>query len=239
MNYTVIFAGGVGARMGSAVPKQFLEVGGKPIIIHTVEHFDRHPEIDGIVIVSKEEYIGLCRDLVRQFQIHKVLDVIPGGETGQMSIFNGLDYLYTHVSKAPDEDVALMHDGVRPLIDEKLITDSIRCARENGNSIAVAKAIETVIRVDAEGIVLDAVDRSECRNAKAPQCFMLGEIWRTHKRAQRDGHYNMIDSATLMSSYGTRLFTVDCKQENIKVTTPNDYYMFKAIYEARENEEVL
>ena len=235
MNYTVIFAGGIGSRMGSSIPKQFLEVAGKPIIIHTIEKFAEHPEIDGIVVVSKEEYIDYCRDLISKYNIGKIFDVIAGGETGQQTIFHGLDYLYNNVSHDPKKDIVLIHDGVRPLINGKLITESIKCTKKNGNSIAAAKAIETVIRVNDEGKMKETVDREKCRNAKAPQCFFLEDIINCHHRAIADGRENMIDSATLMSVYGYTLYTTECGQENIKITTPIDYYMFKGMYENSED----
>ena len=232
MNYVVIFAGGVGSRMGNPTPKQFLKVDNKPIIIHVVEKFSNHPLIDGIVVVSKEEYINYCRELSEEYHTVKVLDVVAGGKNGQESIYNGVNAIYQNFSKNPKEDIVLIHDGVRPVITEQLITDSIRSVLKYGNSIAVSKAIETVIRVDEEGTVVDTVDRSECRNAKAPQCFILEDLWQTHQRAIKEGVLDTIDSATLMSRYGVTLHTVECEPENIKITTPNDYYMFQALYHA-------
>ncbi len=239
MVFVVIFAGGVGSRMGSEIPKQFLKVDEKPILIHVVEKFNSHPLVDGIVVVSKKEYINYSRDLCNEYGLNKVLSVIEGGDTGQGSIRNGIYVVAEHFSNDPDNDIVIIHDGVRPLITEQLITDNIACAKKYGNSISVSKAIETVIRVDENGMVLDVVDRSMCRNAKAPQCFRLSDIWNTHKKAEEDGINNAIDSATLMSSYGTKLYTVETDYENIKITTPNDYYMFKAVYEAKkENRNV-
>ena len=231
MNYVVIFAGGVGSRMDSSIPKQFLKVAGKPIIIHVLEVFSTHPEIDGIVVVSKKEYIEECKEYINTFDISKVIDVIEGGFTGQESIRNGVIYINDRISNNSSEDVVLIHDGVRPLIDHKLISDSIKCTKENGNSIAASSAIETVITVDVEGRLKEIVDRSKCRNAKAPQCFILKDIYEAHKKAMSEGINNMIDSAMLMSSYGYKLFTTECGPENIKITTPNDYYMFKGMYE--------
>lgn len=239
MNYAVIFAGGIGSRMGSPVPKQFLEVDGKPILIHVVEKFSAHPEIDGIVIASKAEYIDYCGELVQRSGLEKVKRVIAGGATGQETIYRGLREVAQKLSRDPARDIVLVHDGVRPLIDAKLISDSIACAAANGNSIAVSRAIETVIRVDGDGMVTGTVDRSECCNAKAPQCFVLGDLLSVHERARADGIYNAIDCATLMSQYGHRLYTTLCSPENIKITTPGDYYMFKAIYEAKQRGEHL
>lgn len=232
MNYALIFAGGVGSRMGSNIPKQFLRVDHKPIIIHVIEKFSAHEDIDGIVVVCKQDYITECESYIKEFNIHKVLAVIAGGNTGQASICCGINYLKETVSRHPEQDIVLVHDGVRPLIDHDLLTRSIQCVKQNGNSIAVSPAIETVIRIDAQGHIIDTVDRSQCRNAKAPQCFFLADIWAVHQQALQDG-VTTIDSATLMSHYGHQLYTTDCKAENIKITTPNDYYMFKGMYEAR------
>ena len=232
MNYVVIFAGGVGMRMGSSVPKQFLEVDHKPILIHTIEKFSRHNSINGIVVVCKQEYIGFCEECLNKFKIDKILHVVSGGENGQDSIFKGLDYLIKNISDSKD-DIVLIHDGVRPAITDLLITKSIDCAKKNGNSIAVSKAIETVIKIDGDGNIEETLNRTVCRNAKAPQCFNLSEIWKTHLKARRNGYNEMmVDSASLMSSYGYTLHTIECGPENIKITTPNDFYMFKAIYEA-------
>ena len=231
MNYALIFAGGIGSRMGSKIPKQFLKVDKKPIIIHVMEKFSTHNLIDGLIVVCKKEYIETCKAFVNKFRVRKVIDVISGGETGQESIGKGIRYLIENVSVTPEQDIVLIHDGVRPLIDHDLITRSIRCTQENGNSIAVSPAIETVIRVDSNGHIVETVDRSCCRNAKAPQCFILATIWSVHKRAAQEGR-TMIDSATLMSYYGHQLFITECSPDNIKITTPNDYYMFKGMYEA-------
>ena len=231
MNYVVIFAGGIGKRMGNETPKQFLKVGGKPIIIHVLEKYSNHPEIDGIIVVCKENLIPECRDYIDTFHVSKVLDVIPGGETGQISIQKGIFFLAEQISTDIKNDIVLIHDGVRPLIDADLISRSIRCTMENGNSIAVSYAIETVITVDDSGQIAQIIDRSKCRNAKAPQCFVLEDIRKAHQNAIHDGISDMIDSAMLMSYYGYRLFTTECDVKNIKITTPNDYYMFKGMYE--------
>ena len=235
MNYALIFAGGTGSRMGGPVPKQFLEVDNKPIIIHTVEVFNNTEAIDGIVIVCVKEYIDYCRKLAEKFNINKLIDIIPGGATGQKSIFEGLKYIYSRVSKKPKKDTVLINDGVRPIIDEELIKKNIECTEKNGNCVSVAKAIETIITVDDIGQMNNTIDRSRCRYAKAPQTFILEDIYKTHLKAINDGEENIIDSATLMSMYGHKLYTVECKNENIKITTPIDYYMFKAIYEAEKN----
>ncbi len=235
--YVVIFAGGIGSRMGSDIPKQFLKVDNKEIIIHTLEKFDSHPLVDAIVVVSKREYVEFCKQIIIANGIKKVCEITSGGETGQESIYNGLAALKNIGSK--DDDIVIIHDGVRPVITEQLITDSIECTEKNGNSIATSRAIETVIRVDKTGNVISTVDRSECRNAKAPQCFLFGDIWDAHNRALVDGINTMIDSATLMSHYGFQLHTTECSANNIKITTPVDYYLFKALNDVLKSNHTL
>lgn len=231
-SYALIFAGGSGARMGSDLPKQFLEVDNKAIIIHTIEKFENNPNIEGIIIVCKEDYISYCKELIKKFNFKKVFDVIEGGKTGQESIFNGLNYLYKNKSK---EAIVLIHDGVRPVIDDDLINSCIECTNKNGNAISASKAIETIIKIDtSSNQILETVDRNSCRYAKAPQSFYLKDIYKAHLKAIEEKKDNIIDSATMMSIYGHKLYTVETKAENIKITTPNDYYMFKALYESKK-----
>ena len=232
MNYAVIFAGGVGKRMGTEIPKQFLSVNEKPIIVYTIEHFSKCDRIDGIVVVCLSDYINVCNELVVKYRLDKVLSVIEGGSTSQESTFNGLEYLKNNID-INDNDIVLIHDGVRPLIDEKLIVDNIDCVIKNGNCITAAKAIETIVKIDNNNSVSNIIDRSSCRYARAPQSFYLNDIYKLHSQAISDKKQNLaIDSATLMNMYGHKLYTVECSQENIKITTLNDYYMFKGMVES-------
>lgn len=233
----LIFAGGSGSRMRTTTkPKQFLELHGKPIIIHTIEHFENHSMIDQIIVVCIEGWIDYLEHLLSKFQIKKVVKIVPGGETGQLSIFNGLSVLSENIQP---EDIILIHDGVRPLIDETIITDNIECVRKNRTAITVKPVIETVIQVDDTNAITNVVDRDSCQTAVAPQSFYLSDIYSLHLRAQADGLTNMTDSATLVRHYGVDLFTVMGGAENIKITTPSDFYIFRAIYEARENQQIF
>jgi len=238
MNFTLIFAGGTGTRMHTRTkPKQFLELNGKPIIIHTIEHFENHPDVDKIVVVCVKEWIEYLNELLEKFRIKKVAAVIPGGKTGQESIFSGLIYIDENLSRNRERDLVLVHDGVRPLIGEALISRNIECASANGNAITISPVIETVIRVNDKDEIIDTIDREKCRNAKAPQTFRLGDIVDCHKKA-REQEKAFIDCATMMAGYGYRLYTVPCGTENIKITTPADFYIFRAICEARENSQI-
>lgn len=237
MNIAVIFAGGVGSRMNTKDrPKQFLLVHGKPIIVHTIELFEHHNEIDGIIVVCVEDWIDYMEEMKYRFRLDKIGRIVKGGETGQMSIYNGLktaEEIY-----GTDDNIVLIHDGVRPLITEKLISDNIRCVREHGSAITCSPAKETVALVDGENGIDEIVPRNRSRIAKAPQSFYLKDIIQAQEKSIADGHRDMIDSCTLMRYYGNKLYAVEGSSENIKITTPDDFYTFRAIYDARENEQL-
>lgn len=233
MNYAVIFAGGVGTRMNSrAKPKQFLEIHGKPIIIHTIEHFESHPEIDAICVVCVADWLTYMEALLQRFGIKKVRCVVPGGDTALDSQFNGLKALAANA-----DDVVLIHDGVRPLIDQKIITDCIASVRQFGSAITVAPAIETIVQQNSKQMITNTYPRSECMLARAPQCFRYGDIVSIHEQAQLDGQA-FIDSVSMMLAYGHTVHTIEGPAENIKVTTPSDFYICRALLDARENSQI-
>lgn len=237
MNIAVIFAGGVGSRMHSKDrPKQFLEMYNKPIIIHTLEFFEKHSEIDAIVVVCVEDWIPYFETLLYKFRIEKVKKVVSGGETGQLSIYNGLKAA-KELSK-DDKTIVLIHDGVRPLISEKLITDNIEAVKKFGNSITSGVVKETIVEIDDNSDILLVPDRAHSRVAKAPQCFYLDEILTSHNRALGEGITDFVDSCTMMQYYGYKLHMTDGPYENIKITTPDDFYTMRAILEAKENAQI-
>ncbi len=238
MNIAVIFAGGSGNRMHSkSRPKQFLDYNGKPIIIYTLELFDNHPLIDSIVVVCIESWIPFLNKMLKKFEINKVEAVVPGGSTGQESIFNGLVEA-ERCSQNDSETVVLIHDGVRPLITEETITDNVKMVREKGNCITCIPATETFI-VKKEGGELEIPSRANSLIARAPQSFYLRDIISVHRRAMNESRNDFIDSCTMMSYYGYRMNTIIGPMENIKITTPTDYFIFKAMVEIHENQQIF
>ena len=237
MNIAVIFAGGSGNRMHTkSKPKQFLEYNGKPIIIYTLELFDNHPMIDGIVVVCIEDWIPFLRKMLNKFEISKVSRVVKGGSTGQESIYNGLN-----AAKQCHDDsdtIVLIHDGVRPLITEDTITDCINTVREKGNCITCIPATETFIVKQNDGS-LEIPSRANSLIARAPQCFYLSDILEAHIKAIKEGRNDFIDSCTMMSYYGHRMHTIIGPMENIKITTPTDFFVFKAMVEVHENQQIF
>ena len=235
-NYVVIFAGGTGQRMNSvSVPKQFLVVHGKPIIVHTIEKFQNCEKVDGIVVVSLESYKDYIYELKNKYGLTKIVDVVSGGESGQLSIYNGLVAL-EKISKS-DNDIVLIHDGVRPIIDNDTIIRNIDCVEKNGSAITVAKSAETVLIANDINIE-NVVDRSKCYLGRAPQGFIYKEIMANHKKALKEGITNFIDSAMLMKHYNKELFMIDGPANNIKITTSMDFFMFKAYLDALENDQI-
>lgn len=237
MNIGVIFAGGVGSRMRSKEkPKQFLEIYGKPIIVHTIEHFEANEEIDAVVVVCVEEWISHFYKLVKEYHLNKVKMVVSGGETGQLSIYAGLKAA-KQVAGGQDA-IVLIHDGVRPLINSQLLSKNISCVKEYNSAITSAIVKETIAEIDDEGNVKSIPSRKHSRVAKAPQSFWLKDILAMHERALQEGITDFIDSCTMMSHYGFPLYMLDGPYENIKITTPDDFYTMRAILEAKENEQI-
>ena len=238
VNIAVIFAGGIGSRMRSkGTPKQFLEVYGKPILIYTLEKFENNENVDSIVIACVKEWIDYCWKIVRKFNISKVKSIVAGGENGQESIYNGLKAA-KEISQS-EKDIVLIHDGVRPLIDDILINDNIKSVKKYGSAITCVESKETVALIDDNSEIKGTTDRAHTRIARAPQSFYLRDILDVHNRAIKDGNINSTDSCTLMSLYKKQLYVVEGKSENIKITTPDDYYIFKAILQAKENSEIF
>lgn len=237
MNIAIIFAGGTGQRMNSKTkPKQFLELHGKPILVYTLEQFQRHKKIDKIVVVILKQWKNYTKEIIEKYNISKVCAIVEGGKTGQESIYNG-------IAKArelfQENDVVLIHDGVRPLIDEDTISKAIDMVKKKGSAITVAPAIETIVLKSDLGVIDEIVPRDKCQLAKAPQCFMLKDLYKAHQLAICDGKKDFIDSASLMRYYGYSLYSIEGKPENIKITTPSDFYIFRAIIDARENSQIF
>ncbi len=235
-NIAVIFAGGTGKRMQTvSKPKQFLELNGKPVIIYTLELFDNHREIDGIVVVCLKDWIPFLEKQLKKYEISKVGAIVPGGETGQESIYHGL-------VAARDcyglECNVLIHDGVRPLITERTITENIEAVNKYGTCITCVPATETFVVRQKDG-TLQIPSRADSLIARAPQTFRLPAILSAHDEANRLGKKDFIDSCTMMSHFGYTIHTIIGPTENIKITTPTDFFIFRAMVEVHENQQIF
>jgi 2-C-methyl-D-erythritol 4-phosphate cytidylyltransferase len=236
VNVAVIFAGGIGTRMNSrALPKQFLEINGKPIIVHTLEHFEAHPDIDAIAVVIVADYRDQLTRLLTRYEIGKVRWVIDGGDTGQVSRHRGLRAV---ARDCPEDTVVLIHDGVRPLINAQLISDNIASVQTHGSGVTCTKVSETVT-VSEEDHIDAVIPRDHLYAAQAPQSFRLGEILALYDRAVAEGEYNTIDSCSLMHRYGMKIRRVDGPRSNIKITTAEDFYLCRTFFEIIENRQIV
>lgn len=237
VNVAIVFAGGTGQRMrNTAMPKQFLKLYGKPIIIYTLEIFQSHPDIDAIIVPCVAGWQERLQIMADQFGITKLLKIVPGGKTSQESKLFALQAL-KNICK-PD-DIVLMHDAVRPLITAKTIDDNLECVKKFGNAITVDPFTETGIVSEDGETVADTIERQKLYIAKAPQSFYYGEALAAHEAAQSMPETTTIDTCTIMTALGKDLHFVPCECSNIKITTPEDYYIFKTIYDLRESEAVL
>ncbi|MEW2520862.1 IspD/TarI family cytidylyltransferase [Actinacidiphila alni] len=236
MNVAMLFAGGIGSRMNSrALPKQFLEIHGKPIIIHTLERFETHPEIDAIAIAMLPEYREYMEKLLKRYEIQKVRWIVDGGRTGQESRHNALRSV---AADCPDDTVVLIHDGVRPLIDAQLISANIAMVHEHGSAITCTKFNETVVS-SARDHIDDVIPRDNIYAAQAPQSFHLGEILALYDRAVAEDEHDTIDSCSLMHRYGHKIYRVVGPRSNIKITTAEDFYLCRTFFEIIENQQIV
>ena len=217
-------------------PKQFLEVHGKPIIIYTLEIFDRHPEIDDIIIPCVAGWESYLEDLIEKFRIKKVRKVLTGGKDTQESKMNALRYLKTY---AADDDIVLLHDAVRPLVTAKLISDNIAAVRRFGSAITVVPFTETGIVSENGAETSKTIIRNTMYIAKAPQSFYFRDVWDAHSAGESMPYTITIDTCSLMTELGKTLHMVPCETTNIKITTPEDYYIFKALVDLRESNDVF
>lgn len=237
-NIAIIFAGGSGARMGSGLPKQFIEVNGKPIIIHTLDIFEDHPEIDEIYVACKEDYIAKLQKMVKKHMISKMVKIVPGGATGQDSIYNALA---AAKENNMDDAIVLIHDGVRPCITKELVDEVLLSVKEYGSAITCSAMFETPV-ISHDGKTVEEVPpRAPFYTAQAPQCFYLGDVMEAHTKMRKEnpGYVGVVDTCTMMKMLGKDVKIVVGPRGNIKVTTPEDLYTFRAMIQYKESEQIF
>lgn len=240
MNYAIILAGGTGQRMRqSGMPKQFLDVYGKPIIIYTLEAFQRNALIDKIIIPCNASWVTYLRNLVDRYQITKVKYIVEGGKDRNGSILAGLNAVTGSLS---ENDVIVIHDGVRPLIQQETIDKNIEVAKRYGNAMTVRTNIETVV-VTEEAFARweDFKNRNITYTLTAPQSFQAGELLSVLKEAEAldDGGMPLLDVSLMYARLGKQVYMVVEEGNNLKITTPEDYYYLKSYFELQESKHIL
>ena len=226
MNIALIIAGGRGMRMGQEIPKQFLTVNDKPVIAYTMEAFQKHPDIDAIAVVCVEGWESILSAYARQYHITKLKHIIPGGANGQGSIRNGVFELEKHY--AP-EDIVLVHDAIRPMVSQDIISGCIATAREHGSAIVTVPCQEAMLETSDQVSTNASYPRQNLKRTQTPQCFPIGTLADAHREALEKGITNSIASCTLMVELGRTIYFSHGSEKNIKLTTPEDIDIFRAL----------
>lgn len=231
MNIAVIIAGGSGQRMGHDIPKQFINVYDKPVLIYTLEGFQKHPQIDAIEVVCIDGWHDIVWAYAKQYKIDKLKWIVPGGSTGQESIRNGV---YNLEDKVADDDVIIIHDGIRPLVEPSVLSDVIIKCQQYGNAVTSMPYNEQIFVVDDEISTVKYIPRETLRRVATPQAYkfrLLDDKY--HEAFEKEiGIYGSSYTNTMMVELGERLYFAAGSDKNIKLTTKDDLEMFKSYVKA-------
>ncbi len=229
MNIALIIAGGIGARMHQSIPKQFINVEDKPVIVYTMQAFQQHPDIDEIYVVCVEGWHDILRAYAKQFEITKLKDIIPGGENGQASIRNGV---FAIEKNHDPNDLVLIHDAIRPMLSTEIISDCIVTANTFGNAIASIPCVEAMLMTEDGKTSTKSIERSNLKRTQTPQTFHIGELAAVHREALEKGITNAIASASMYADMGYKLYFSQGSEKNLKLTTPDDLDIFRALLDS-------
>lgn len=231
MNIALIIAGGVGARMHQDIPKQFINVQDKPVIVYTLEVFQNHPNIDAIEVVCLGGWQEIVRAYAKQFGIIKLDNIVSGGETGQDSIRNGLFDLAERYHD--DNDIVLIHDAIRPMVSAEIISDNIRVCRAYGNATTVVPCTSVMLKTDDSLVSEQQISRDDLRITQTPQSFFINELIAVHDEAAKRNLPPSVASCSLYVEMGKKVYFSSGSEKNIKLTTTEDIDIFKALLNAQ------
>lgn len=235
MNIALIIAGGSGNRMHQDIPKQFINVYDKPVIIYTLEGFQSHPQIDAIEVVCIDGWHEVLKAYTKQFNITKLKWIVSGGSTGQESIRNGV---YNLEGNCSENDIVIVHDGIRPLVDKEVLTDVIITCKKYGNAVTSMPYNEQIFVIDDERSTTRYIPRETIRRVATPQAYRFGKLLWGYKKAFAEG-IGINGSSytnTMMVELGERLFFAAGSDKNIKLTTKDDLELFKAYLKTENND---
>ena len=232
MNIALITAGGNGTRMHQDIPKQFLNVNNKPIIVYTMEAFQNHPDIDAIEVVCLDGWHQILEAYAKQFNITKLVGIVSGGKNGQESIKNGLNEINKKYSK---DDIVIVHDGNRPLVSEEIISDSSAKCLMYGSGIAAIPCVEAMLETDDRISSNKQISRDNLMRTQTPHAFKLEKLLWAHEEAEKMGIKNSVASCPLMFELGEKIYFSAGSEKNIKLTTPVDIEIFKALLNTQKD----
>ncbi len=231
MNIAMIIAGGVGQRTHQNIPKQFINVQDKPVIVYTLEAFQKHPNIDAIEVVCLEGWHDILRAYARQFGITKLENIVNGGPTGQDSIRNGLYDIATRYHD--DDDIVVIHDAIRPMVSADIISDNIRVCREFGNATAVIPCTSVMLKTNDAIVSNDQIPRDNLKITQTPQSYYINELIEVHKEAVKRELEPSISSCALYVEMGKSVYLSVGSEKNIKITTSEDIEIFSGLLQTR------
>lgn len=227
----LIIAGGSGTRMRQDIPKQFLNIDNKPVILYTLEIFQHHPQIDSIEVVCINGWHEVLSAYCRQYNITKLEKIVSGGSCGQESIFNGINDIHSRYS---DDDIVIIHDAIRPFVSEEIVSDCLRICQKHGNATAVIPCAEAMLTTSDGLSSTGQIARSSLMRTQTPQAFHIGELMQAHEEARNKGITNSIASCTLFEELGKTVHFSSGSEKNIKLTTPEDIDIFKALLQCKK-----
>lgn len=230
MNIALLTAAGKSTRMHIDIPKQFLHIEGKPVIIHTMEAFQKHPEIDAIIVVTLDIWKDTIKAYAREYGITKLRWIAEGGQTGQESIKNGILKL---CDTCQETDVIVIHDGNRPFISEEIISDSLATYREHGSAVAAIPCIEAIFRSRDGNSSSDSIPREELYRTQTPHSYSLGKMLWAHKEAEKRNIENTTATCVLMQMLGEKIYFSRGSEKNLKLTTQDDLDIFRAMLQQK------
>ena len=233
-NIALIIAGGIGARMHQDIPKQFINVYDKPVIIYTMEAFQKHPNVDGIEIVCLDGWHDVVRAYAKQFGISKLENIVSGGHNGQESIKNGLMDIVTRYHS--NDDVVMIHDAIRPLVSAEVISNNLGVCRQYGNAITVVPCTAAMLKTYDSLCSNDQIPRDNLKITQTPQSFFINDILAAHMEAKQRGITNSVASCSLYIELGKKLYLSQGSEKNIKLTTAEDIEIFKALLKSKKEE---
>ncbi len=237
MNIALIIAGGVGQRMRQEIPKQFINVFDKPVVIYTMEGFQRHPQIDAIEVVCLDGWHEVLSAYAKQYNITKLQWIVSGGETGQESIRNGV---FNLAGKCDEDDIIIVHDGIRPMVDQSVLSELIVTCRKYGNAVTSLPYNEQIFIMDDETSTTKFIPRETIRRVQTPQAYRFGKLLWAYREAfsRKIGIYGSSYTNTMMVELGERLFFSSGSEKNIKLTTPDDLELFKGYLLAEQKRDM-
>jgi 2-C-methyl-D-erythritol 4-phosphate cytidylyltransferase len=231
-SFALIPAAGMGKRMGASINKQYLQLKGMPVVARTLSIFEQSPLIDAVYLVIPAEEISYCqKHVVDEYGFKKIAAIVPGGKERQNSVLNGLKAMR---EVAADDDVVLIHDGVRPLITENMLRDSIHVARNHDGAL-VAVQVKDTIKTVHNGTVCGTPPRESLWQAQTPQSFRFGKIFHAHLAAEQEG-FAGTDDSSIIERIGGEVHIIQGHYRNIKITTPEDMILAEAFMSATETE---